>query len=201
MGRVCPVAADCGGAVPPSVVSRQSSDGIGGLGDALLGGLDDLAGALPRPRTCLQLGDRQARIGVAQPHPQPPHYRNPGEDAFRHVAESYGDDNPLWCDPDHARASVWAGPIAPPPLNGGDTLVGVNEVATLDPEKLEAAFRQPPAIHRFPRAMAERVQELCQVVADEYGGNAERIWTEAADAAELRRGGRAAPEPAGRRGG
>ena len=44
----------------------------------------------------------RARIGVAQPHPQPPHYRTPNEDAFRHVAESYGDDNPLWCDPDHA---------------------------------------------------------------------------------------------------
>ncbi len=76
----------------------------------------------------------RARIGVAQPHPQPPHYRTPNEDAFRHVAESYGDDNPLWCDPDHARASVWGGPIAPPPLNGGDTLIGVNEVATLDPD-------------------------------------------------------------------
>src|SRR4029077_12731559 len=74
----------------------------------------------------------RARIGIAQPHPQPPHYRFPNEDAFRHVAESYGDDNPLWCDPDHARASVWGGPIAPPPLNGGDTLVGVNEVASLD---------------------------------------------------------------------
>jgi uncharacterized HhH-GPD family protein len=61
------------------------------------------------------------------------------------------------------------------------------EIAELDPARLEAAFRQTPAIHRFPRAMAERVQELCQVVADEYGGEAERIWTEAADGADLRR--------------
>jgi uncharacterized HhH-GPD family protein len=60
-------------------------------------------------------------------------------------------------------------------------------LAELDPALLEAAFRQTPAIHRFPRAMAERVQELCQVVADEYGGKAERIWTEAADAADLRK--------------
>ena len=44
----------------------------------------------------------RARIGVPQPHPQPPHYRVPNEDAFRHVAEAYGDDNPLWCDPDYA---------------------------------------------------------------------------------------------------
>ena len=60
-------------------------------------------------------------------------------------------------------------------------------IATMDPATLEAAFRQTPAIHRFPRAMAERVQELCQVVADEYGGRSERLWTEAADAADLRK--------------
>ena len=41
----------------------------------------------------------RARIGIAEPHPQPPHYLRPNEDAFRHVAEAYGDDNPLWCDP------------------------------------------------------------------------------------------------------
>jgi uncharacterized HhH-GPD family protein len=61
------------------------------------------------------------------------------------------------------------------------------EIAEMDPARLEAAFRETPAIHRFPRAMAERVQELCQVVVDEYGGEAERIWTEAADGADLRR--------------
>jgi len=60
-------------------------------------------------------------------------------------------------------------------------------IAEMDPATLEAAFRQTPAIHRFPRAMAERVQELCQVVVDEYGGAAERIWTEAADGPALRK--------------
>ena len=60
-------------------------------------------------------------------------------------------------------------------------------IAEMDPSTLETAFRQTPAIHRFPRAMAERVQELCQVVADEYGGDAARIWTEAADGADLRK--------------
>ena len=63
----------------------------------------------------------------------------------------------------------------------------VRAIAQMDPGTLEAAFRQTPAIHRFPRAMAERVQELCQVVADEYDGHAERIWTEAADAPDLRK--------------
>jgi uncharacterized HhH-GPD family protein len=60
-------------------------------------------------------------------------------------------------------------------------------IAGMDPGKLEDAFRERPAIHRFPRAMAQRVQELCQVVADEYDGDAERVWTEAADAADLRK--------------
>jgi acyl dehydratase len=66
----------------------------------------------------------RARIGVPQLYPAPAHYRRPNEDAFRHVAISYGDDNPLWCDPDYAAASRWKGPIAPPPLIGGDSLIG-----------------------------------------------------------------------------
>jgi uncharacterized HhH-GPD family protein len=60
-------------------------------------------------------------------------------------------------------------------------------IAGMDPQQLEDAFRERPAIHRFPRAMAQRVQELCQVVVDEYGGDAQRIWAEAADAADLRK--------------
>ena len=64
-------------------------------------------------------------------------------------------------------------------------------VGTLVPKKLakldlEEAFRGPPAIHRFPGAMAGRVRELAAVVADEYGGDASRIWTEAEDTAGLR---------------
>jgi acyl dehydratase len=76
----------------------------------------------------------RARIGIAQPHPQPPHYLVPNEDAFRHVAHAYGDDNPLWCDRGYAMQSRWAGPIAPPNLAGGDTLIGEDEVTHLDDE-------------------------------------------------------------------
>src|SRR5579875_1748710 len=62
---------------------------------------------------------------------------------------------------------------------------------TLDPKKLakrdlEEAFREKPAIHRFPGAMAARVQELAEIVAREYGGDASRIWTQAKDADDLR---------------
>lgn len=74
----------------------------------------------------------RTRIGIAQPHPQPPWYLEPGTDAFRHVSEACGDDNPLWCDPDYGRSTVWAGPIASPNMSGGDTLIGENEITTLD---------------------------------------------------------------------
>jgi uncharacterized HhH-GPD family protein len=60
-------------------------------------------------------------------------------------------------------------------------------IAAMDPAELEAVFRQRPAIHRFPGSMARRVQELCAVVVEEYGGRAERVWTEARDAADLRK--------------
>lgn len=69
------------------------------------------------------------RIGVPYPHPAPPHYRRPGVDAFRHVAVAYGDENPLWSDADYARSTRWGTPIAPPPLLGGDSLIGEAEVA------------------------------------------------------------------------
>jgi len=59
-------------------------------------------------------------------------------------------------------------------------------IATTDPGRLEQVFREKPAVHRFPGAMAKRVQELAAVVDDEYGGSAERVWTEAADGADLR---------------
>jgi uncharacterized HhH-GPD family protein len=60
-------------------------------------------------------------------------------------------------------------------------------IAHTDPAALEAAFREKPAIHRFPGNMARRVQELSAFVEDRYGGRAERLWTEARDADDLRR--------------
>jgi uncharacterized HhH-GPD family protein len=64
-------------------------------------------------------------------------------------------------------------------------------VGTLDPRRLaaidlEPAFRERPAIHRFPGSMAGRVRDLASVVAEEYGGDASRIWTEAKDADDLK---------------
>jgi uncharacterized HhH-GPD family protein len=61
------------------------------------------------------------------------------------------------------------------------------EIAALDTGELEAVFAQKPALHRFPAAMARRVQELCAAVAEGYDGDAARVWTEAADGRELKR--------------
>ncbi|HTR32805.1 MAG TPA: HhH-GPD-type base excision DNA repair protein [Gaiellaceae bacterium] len=63
---------------------------------------------------------------------------------------------------------------------------------TLDPKKLAkmdltGAFAEKPAIHRFPGAMATRVRDLAEVVADEYGGDAARVWSGAADGADLKK--------------
>jgi uncharacterized HhH-GPD family protein len=60
-------------------------------------------------------------------------------------------------------------------------------IAATDPAALEEAFRQTPAIHRFPGTMAARVQQLAAEVAERYGGRADRLWTEAADSDDLRR--------------
>lgn len=59
-------------------------------------------------------------------------------------------------------------------------------IATMDPAELDEVFRARPAIHRFPSAMAQRTQELCAVVVSEYEGDASRVWTEAADGADLK---------------
>ncbi len=58
-------------------------------------------------------------------------------------------------------------------------------IATMDPEALDAAFRRPPALHRFPGNMAKRVRDLCSAIADRYGGDASRVWTGASDARDL----------------
>ena len=59
-------------------------------------------------------------------------------------------------------------------------------IARMDPAELDAAFREKPAVHRFPGNMAKRVQELCAVVVDEYGGRADAVWADVRDADELR---------------
>ncbi|HEY4634737.1 MAG TPA: HhH-GPD-type base excision DNA repair protein [Candidatus Limnocylindrales bacterium] len=60
-------------------------------------------------------------------------------------------------------------------------------IAAMDPAALDAVFRERPALHRFPGAMAGKVQALCAAIAADYGDDAARIWTEAADGPDLER--------------
>jgi uncharacterized HhH-GPD family protein len=61
------------------------------------------------------------------------------------------------------------------------------EIAEFDPDALADIFSARPALHRFPRAMSARAQELAKIIADRYDGDASAVWTTAADGAELRR--------------
>jgi uncharacterized HhH-GPD family protein len=64
--------------------------------------------------------------------------------------------------------------------------LGAIDAATVAAADLEPLFRERPAIHRFPGAMAQRVHDLAVHVRDTYEGDAARVWTGAADGAELR---------------
>jgi uncharacterized HhH-GPD family protein len=65
--------------------------------------------------------------------------------------------------------------------------VGTLDAHTLATTDLEPAFREKPAVHRFPGNMAKRVRELAAVVEEEYGGDASRLWRDAKDGGDLRK--------------
>ena len=58
-------------------------------------------------------------------------------------------------------------------------------IAGMDPGELDRAFRERPALHRFPGTMAMRTQELCAAIATDYDGDAARVWNEARDGHDL----------------
>ncbi|QLQ39959.1 HhH-GPD-type base excision DNA repair protein [Micromonospora robiginosa] len=61
------------------------------------------------------------------------------------------------------------------------------ELAGYAPEALVELFARPPALHRFPKAMAARVQEVCRALVDRYDGDPARLWSDASDGGELLR--------------
>jgi uncharacterized HhH-GPD family protein len=64
--------------------------------------------------------------------------------------------------------------------------VGSLDAGALAAADLDAVFREKPAVHRFPGSMATRVHDLAVHIRDHYDGQAERVWSEAADSEELR---------------
>lgn len=60
-------------------------------------------------------------------------------------------------------------------------------IAATDPGELDRAFRERPALHRYPGVMAERTQDLCAAVVTDYGGDAALVWRGAESGADLER--------------
>jgi acyl dehydratase len=135
----------------------------------------------------------RARTGIPEPHPMPPFYTLPTYDTFRNVAIAYGDDNPLWCDPEYGAKTRWEDAIASPVLVGGDTLIGEDEVTAVAPEHRELMKGDPlRGVHAFYAASARewwaplyplhRVTRRNALVAaldkeSEFAGRAIHEWT------------------------
>ncbi len=87
----------------------------------------------------------RARLGVEVPQDFPA-WEYASVDAFRHVAHSYGDDNPLWCDPRYAASSRYGSVIAPPPFL---SLTGVSEAPPIPPELRARGAGALRGVHQF----------------------------------------------------
>jgi uncharacterized HhH-GPD family protein len=59
------------------------------------------------------------------------------------------------------------------------------ELASFDPEALAAVFSERPALHRFPKAMAARTQDLARLIVADYDGDAAALWATASSGDEL----------------
>ena len=64
--------------------------------------------------------------------------------------------------------------------------LGTLDAGAIAAADLDPVFREKPALHRYPGAMAKRVHDLAVHIRDEYDGDAARVWTDAADSAQLR---------------
>ncbi|GAA3011189.1 HhH-GPD-type base excision DNA repair protein [Streptomyces fulvorobeus] len=80
----------------------------------------------------------------------------------------------------------WAftGPYTLARRMGGDDL-DARDIAAYDPDAFTALFTAKPALHRYPGSMAKRVQQLCQYLVTEYGGDASAVWADAGTGDEL----------------
>jgi uncharacterized HhH-GPD family protein len=61
----------------------------------------------------------------------------------------------------------------------------VAELAEFDPDQLAAIFSERPAMHRYPRAMAARVQDMARLIVEQYDGDVTQVWASASSGAEL----------------
>ena len=80
---------------------------------------------------------------------------------------------------------AFSGPAVIAERMGG--ALDVSAIAAADPEEFSELCSRTPAVHRFPGAMAGRLQSVCRQLVDEYGGQADRIWAGVATGAELKK--------------
>lgn len=81
---------------------------------------------------------------------------------------------------------AFAGPAVLAERLGTDRL-DARQIAEYDPEAFLALFAERPAVHRFPRSMAGRVQALHRAIVEQYDGDVTGVWADAADGRELLR--------------
>ncbi|WP_327375099.1 Fe-S cluster assembly protein HesB [Streptomyces sp. NBC_01216] len=79
---------------------------------------------------------------------------------------------------------AFSGPYTIAQRLGGDDL-DAHEIAAHDPDAFAALLSAKPAVHRYPGSMAKRIQQLCRFLVDEYGGEAEAVWADAASGEDL----------------
>ncbi|MGP6170219.1 HhH-GPD-type base excision DNA repair protein [Microbacterium sp. A196] len=96
------------------------------------------------------------------------------------AADALLTDNPLallvgmLLDQQVPMETAFAGPLKIEQRTGA---VDAAEIAAMDPEEFLEAFKQTPAVHRFPGSMAARVQTLCRELVASWGGDAAALWT------------------------
>ena len=73
------------------------------------------------------------------------------------------------------------------------------ELAEFDPDALAGIFSERPALHRYPKAMATRVQDLARPIVEQYDGEAEQVWGRPGRAPSCSSGWRRCPGSARRR--
>jgi uncharacterized HhH-GPD family protein len=79
---------------------------------------------------------------------------------------------------------AFSGPLVIAQRMGGR--LDVAAIAATSEEDFVALCSRPPAIHRFPAAMAKRVRQLCQVLTEDYDGQAANIWKDARSGEEVK---------------
>ena len=77
---------------------------------------------------------------------------------------------------------AFAGPYVLRQRLGG---LDARQIASMDPARLDAVFRERPALHRFPGNMARRVQAMAAAIVKDYGGDAGSVWRDARTGDEL----------------